>query len=195
MKYCSIVGLLLLGCAVGYGDISEDDFDRLEDMEIAGVRDDTEKDDDRNKIEVLEVNTFQNLDDQGTGFRLHTVIILKDKAKNLYRVNFKGNRPDNIDSEYTGEDYWFVYMPHGELERLSVDAFVVQYGFMDGEEFVLFAEDTDGVKTMEEILAIEAQDFPSKVRMKHYYMYEEDEDGEVESISTSVREVIDRKKS
>lgn len=189
IKHGLLVVLLVAGCLTAFGELSKDELNRLEDLEIAGVRVDTDKDDNRNKIEVLEINTFQSDDDKGEGFRIRIVVELIDKEKNLYRVDYTGNRPSGLDSEYTGEDYWQLYMPHGDMERLKVTASAVQYGFMDGEEFHVFAEDCDGTKTLDELLSRTAVPFPETVRLKHYYMYIDSSRGEEESISRSVRQI------
>lgn len=184
-----LTALMVLSSLVASGELTKKELKQLEDLEVAGVRENTEKDDDRNKIEVLEINTFQSEDDQGDGFRIQIAVELVDKQKNLYIAQFKGNRPGGINSEYTGEDYWLLYMPHGELERLKVSAYAIHYGFMDGEEFRVFAEEFDGVKTMDELLERTSTPYPGKVRLKHYYMYDDSSRGETESISQSVRNI------
>ena len=189
IKRWVLMVLMVAGSWTAFAELTEDERDRLEDLEIAGVGNDTEKDDDRNKIEVLEINTFQSEDDDGEGFRIRIVAELVDKQKKLYRVDFKGNRPGGINSEYTGEDYWLLYMPHGELERVKLTAYAVQYGFMDGDDFIVFAEDLDGVETVDELLERAAEPFPEKVRLKHYYIYEDSSEGERDSIAQSVREI------
>jgi hypothetical protein len=193
MKRYILPVLFFVSCLMAGGELSKDAKKRLKDVEIAGIRIDTDKNEDRKKIEVLEINTFQNEDDDGEGFRMRVVVELKDKEKNLYIVDFTADRPSDLDSEYTGEDYWFLDMYHEELKQLKVTDYAVQYGFMDGEEFILLADDYDDVKTLDELTERTKTPFPGKIRLKHYYMYDDIDEGEIESVVRTLRE-IKRKK-
>lgn len=196
MKRIIFPVLFFVSCLMAVGEISKDAMKRLEETEIAGVSVDTDKNEAREKLEVLEVNTFQFEDDEGEGegFRMRVVVELKDKAKNLYLVDFTGDRPGDLDVEYLGEDYWKLIMPHGELKQVKVTAYAVQYGFMDEDEFILLAEEYDDVKTLEELTDRTTNSLPGKIRFKHYYMYDDIDLGETESLSRTLREVK-RKKS
>lgn len=167
-------------CAAVFGEFSKDDLKRLEDVEIAGVREDTYKDDDRLKYEMLEINTFQN-EDEMDGFRIYILVALEDKQKHQYLTGFKAAQPVGKSSDYTGEDYWRFFMPHGDLERLKISAYAVLYGIMDGDDFMLLAEDYDGVKSLDELQGNVYQTFPGKVRLMHCYIYGDSEDGDTES--------------
>jgi hypothetical protein len=193
MKYYVLPFLFFAGCLMAGGELSKDALKQLEDAEIAGIRDDTIKNDDRKKIELLEINTFQNEDDDGEGFRIRVVVELKDKAKNLYIADFTGDRSGDIDSEYTGEDYFRFLMYHEDLLQLKVTGYAIQYGFMDDETFILLAEDYDDVKTLEELTERTKTPFPGKVVLKHYYMYDDVDAGESESIPQNIRKIRPKK--
>lgn len=189
MKRWVLTGLMVCIGFAACGELSKRELKRLEDLEIAGIRESSRKNDDRTQDEILEINTFQSEDDPGEGFRIHIAVELLDKNKKTYLVEYKGNRPGGVNSEYTGEDYWLFYMPHGELERLKISAYAIRYGFMDGEEFLVFAEKFDDVKTMEELLERTSTPYSGKARLKHYYMYDDSSQGETESISQNVRSI------
>jgi len=196
MKRYVLPVLFFASCLIASGKISKDVLNRLEELgivgqelEIAGVSDDTIKNDDREKIEVLEINTFQNEDDDGEGFRMHVVVELKDKAKNLYIADYTANRPGDMDSEYTGEDYWTLLMPHDDLQQVKITGYAVHFGYMDDEKFILLAEDYDDVKTLNELVERTTNSFPGKLTMKHYYMYEDIDEGVTESISRKLRKI------
>jgi len=176
-------------CLSASAELSKDQQKRLKDIEIAGVRNTTIKDDDRKKIAVMEINTFQNEDDQGEGFRIRIVAEVSDKLKKRYLVDFTGNRQGGLDTEYTGEDYWKLNLPYGELESPKITAYAIQYGFMDDTEFVVFAEKFDGVKSIDELLKRATIPFPGDIRVKHYYMYSSSTEGEVESVAMTVKQV------
>ncbi len=193
LKRAALPVLFALSCGTAIGELTKDEIHRLEDVEIAGIRVTRMRDDDRNKIEVVEINTFQNEDDDGDGFRMRVVVEITDKEKNRYLVDFTGDRPGGLDSEYTGEDYWTLYIPYGKFSRFAVTGYAVQYGTMNDDQFVVFAEDYDNVETVDELLERSSTPYPETVRLKHYYMYEDEEEGETESISRDVRPVKPKK--
>lgn len=177
-------------CITAGAEYDKKELKRLEEAEIAGVRSDTVKNDDREKSEVLEINTFENQDysaNQGYTYQMHAVVELKDKDKKTYFVDLKFKQPDGLDSEYTGEDYWDIIMPYGDLDRVKVNAYAVQYGFMDGDTYVPTAEEYSGCKTMDELKERTTTPFPNEVKVKHYHMYDDPNEGEVESIRGTLR--------
>jgi hypothetical protein len=192
MKFHLLTVLVFSGLfLVANGELTKDQLKQLEDMEIDGVHLGEIRDDDRNKIIDVEINTTQNDSDdaQGGDFRMRVVLELKDADKNMYLADFTGDRPGDIDTEYTGEDYWHIYLPHGDLKRPKVERYAIQFGFMDGETFIVFAEDYQRVKTLEELTESGVPPYPDTIRMKHYYMYDDIELGETESISRTVRQI------
>jgi len=172
------------------GALSEDDVKELESsLDIAGVRDDTFKNDDREKFEVLEVNTFRDQDDVNFKLCIRMAVEVTDRQKKTYLAEFTGTSPEDYDSEYEGEDYWLLYMPYGSMDRLKITAFAVQYGVMDEDVFVPFVGEYDGVKTIEELQQRTTTPFPGKVSLKHYYMYEDSVEGSTESILRTLKAV------
>lgn len=175
--------------------------DRIEDLidekeiEIAGVDGDTVRDDDtREKIAVLEINTFQNEDEQ-TGFRIHILVELKDKEKNTYFIEYMATQTENLDSEYTGEDYWRLRIPYGDFKKLDFEAYAVHYGVMDDGEFLPLVENYDDVDSMDEIRERTTTPFPGKVTLRHSYMYEDSENGEDESSWKSRKNLVKKQES
>lgn len=172
------------------GELNREQLSRLEEVEIVEVRDDTVKNEEREKFEILEINTFQNEDDDGSGFQMRVIVELTDKQKEKYLVQFQGMRPGGLDSEYTGEDYWTLSMAYGELERLKVTGYLVQYGFVDEGHFKLVAEkDDDSEDMLEGVRAGTTHLFPGKVRLRHHYMFNDDSEGEQESSPENIRKM------
>jgi hypothetical protein len=191
-----LLTVLTAGHLLTYGELADNELKQFKrDVEIAGVRTDTWKSkEDREKSELLKVNTFQNEDDPDSydmsRFRLRLVVELTDKQKNTYLVRFTGNAPDSYDSEYQGEDYWELYMPHGDLEGLKISGYIVQYGIMDGETFVSLADDQDEAEQMLERARKRTTIlFPGKCYLRHYYMYDDASEGVTESTPVNISPV------
>ena len=179
-----------------FGQLKEDELKQFKrDFEIADVRVDTWKsDEDRAKFERLEVNTFQNEDDpvnyDMTRFRMRLVVELTDKDKKTYLVQFTGNAPGEYDSEYMGEDYWNLFMAHGDLERLKVSGYMIQYGIMDGDTFIPLAEEEKGSeKMLEGVRNRTTVLFQGKIYLRHYYMYVDSGSGPTESTPVNIRRI------
>jgi len=190
MKY-NLLLIVFFACRVlSFGELSEKEIKQLKrDVQIAGVRDSTQRTEDRKKIEILQVNTFQNQDDSSI-YRIRLAVELRDKEKKKYIAEFTGDSSGDYDSEYEGEDYWELYMPYEDLEGLNVTAYAVQYGVMDGETFLPLAEVQKNYEKMMDGIAKETTSlFPTKVILFHYYMYDDSTDGSTESISQRVKAV------
>ncbi len=43
-----------------------------------------------------------------TQFQMRLAVELTDKQKKTYLIRFKGNAPEDYDSEYQGEDYFHI---------------------------------------------------------------------------------------
>jgi hypothetical protein len=189
MRYYLIATLFLAGCLISSGEYSERELKRIQRaVDIGGVSDDTWKNDDRERFEELEINTFQDIE-YTSGFRIRLAVELTDKEKNRYIVKFTGDGPDGYDSEYQGEDFWLLRMAHGDLQRLKISGYAVQYGIMDGETFIPLAEEYDDVETFEELTERDAIAFTNTVRLLHYYMYDDLTEGYMESSPRRVRAV------
>jgi hypothetical protein len=190
MKYNLLLIVFFASRMLSFGELSEKEIKQLKrDVQIAGVRDSTQRTEDRKKIEILQVNTFQNQDDSSI-YRIRLAVELRDKEKKKYIAEFTGDSSGDYDSEYEGEDYWELYMPYEDLEGLNVTAYAVQYGVMDGETFLPLAEVQKNYEKMMDGIAKETTSlFPTKVILFHYYMYDDSTDGSTESISQRVKAV------
>jgi len=194
MKVYMLLAVFFASYLMAVGELSDKEMKRLRDVEIAGIRTDTWKNKDREKYETLEINTFQSEDDplnyDMSRFRMRLVVELTDKQKNTYLVQFAGKAPEDYDSEYQGEDYWTLYMAHGDLERLSVSGHAIQYGIMDDETFVPLAEEMDHYDdVLDRVRARTTRLFPGKVYLRHYYMYDDSNDGVTESVPSNIRAI------
>ncbi len=183
MKLLSV--MLLAGCLAVFGEISEEEMERLgRYVGIDSVRDNTFRNDDREKIEVLEFNTTQ--DERNTeGYRVRVTLELTDKSKNKYCAQLMRSQRE-VNSEYTGQDRWEFHVPHGELERPKVSAYVVEYGIMDEETFVPLAVEMDDVDSVEELTSRCTSRIEDGVKLKHAYYYR-DLQSEKQSILRTLR--------
>lgn len=189
LKRMALTALFLSGGFAASGELTRDQLIKLKAVKLSGVKVSTTRDDQRNKIEVVEVNAFHNEEDRAPGFRMRIVVALTDKNKNRYLVDFSGSRPGGQDIEYTGEDYWNLYIPHGDLERLKVEGYYVEYGFVDDPRLIILDRNFKRGNSLEELTAAEAAPYPETVRLRYYYMYEDETDGLIESVAQSVRQI------
>ncbi len=189
MKAFLCIVIFFASCLISSGELTAKELKRLsKSVEIAGTRTQTWRNENREKFEILQINTFQDQDDT-TGFRIRFVVELTDNKKNRYLVKLTADAPEGYDSEYQGEDYWDLRMAHGEIGRPRVTGFAVQYGIMDGETFVPLVEEFDDVKTVDELTQRTPTPFPNQVRLWHYYMFEDQLDGSTESTPSNVKVV------
>lgn len=196
-KKISVLFFTVVGVGpIASGQLSDAELRAFEsEVEIAGARSTTyRRDEDRKQFERLEINTFQSEDDiddyDMTRFRMRIVAELTDRNKNTYLVRFTGNAPGERDSEYAGEDYWNLLMAHEDLERLKVTAHYVQYGIMNGSEFVVLAEEKDKVDAMlARVRARTTKVFQGSVYLRHYYLYNDRVLGTTESSPVNVRRI------
>lgn len=192
-----ITVILSIGVAItAYGQLSDQEMKAFDsEVQLGGVRTDTYRSEkDRKRFERMEINTFQSEDDivnyDMTRFRMRIVVELMDRNKNTYLVQFMGNAPGDRDSEYAGEDYWNLFMAHGELERLKVSAHYVQYGIMDEDQFVVLVEDKNKVDAMlERVRDRTTVLFSETVYLRHYYLYEDRAIGTTESTPVNIRRI------
>ena len=153
MKQIMLLLVFCLSCFVAVGaEISEDELERLErSVRIGSVNDDTVENEADEEFMQLKFYTYQNEDDSDEyTFRLRVTIELTDKQKNSYCAQM-AREQNSLDSEYTGEDNWKFLLPLGDLERPKVTAYVIQYGIKMGSEFIVLAEETDDVDTVEDL--------------------------------------------
>lgn len=167
---------------------AKDEFSKIDDAGIDGVKVGKYKNKDRTKDLLVEIGTSQNLDII-PGYRIRIAVEVEDKEKNTYLVSFVANQPEGQPTEYTGQDFWELYMPEGELERPKVTAYAVQYGIMDGDTFLLIDENNKRVKSMDELIERTQTPFPGSVKLKYYYMYEDPSIGVTQSVRRTLKPV------
>lgn len=195
IKIYLLLAVLFASHLLAFGELTDKDLKQFEsNLEIGGVRITSWKNDDREKYEVLQVNTLQSQDDPRqydmSKFRVRLAVELTDSQKNTYLVKFTGNAPEDYNSDYNGEDYWKLYMAHGDLGRIKISGYVVEYGFMDGETFVVLAVDEDDSEKMQaRVQQQTTQLFPGKVYLRHYYMYDDSSEGDTESTEMTIKRV------
>jgi hypothetical protein len=193
MKVYLLLAVMIVWHLPAVGVLTEDELDLFDKrLQIAAIRTDDWKNEDREKYEVLEVNTVQSQDDPRNydmkRFRIRMAVELTDQEKNTYLVQVTGNAPDSYNLDYKGEDYWKLYMAHGDLGRLKITGYAVQYGIMDGEEFVPLAENEDDADEMlERVRQQTTVLFPGRLYLRHYYIYDDSNEGDTESVPVNIR--------
>lgn len=173
MKKYMLLITFCLGCLVAFGaQISEDEMERLErSVQIGGVADDNVENDADEEFLQLKFYTYQNQDDVDEyTFRMRVTVELTDKDKNTYFVQM-AREQGSLNTEYTGEDNWEFLVSLGDLERPKLTAYVIQYGILNGVEFVVLAEETDDVDSPEELTKRSPTRFSQKPEIKHQYSY------------------------
>jgi len=180
---------------LAFGELTKDELKQFKrSLEIGGVRDSTWKDDDRNKYEVLEVYTLQNQDDPSqydmSRFRIRLIVEVTDSEKKTYLVKFTGKAPEDYEANYRGEDYWDLHIPHGDLGRLKISGYSIEYGLMDGETFVPLAqEEDDSEEMLEREKQGESELFEGKVFLWHYCIFEDSSRGDQQSTKVKIKRV------
>lgn len=154
--------------------------------EISSVRVNTIKNDKRERSESIEVNTFRYEEHQ-TDFQIYIAVEITDEEKKRYCTEFRGNQSD-LDSAFTGEEYYTLIVPHGDLGRLKITAYAIQYGILDDGNFILLAEDFDDVESITELKERSTNLFPNEVSLKHYHLF--DNGSHEESIPSKIRNLI-----
>ena len=181
--------ILLIICysSISIGELTEKEIRTYrKDTEIGDVRISDFKNEDRKRSEVLEINTYRNEDHQ-TNFQIHILAEVTDKNKDSYLVEYRANQSE-VDSEFTGEEYYELYIPNGYLGKLKVTAFAVIYGVLLEGEFTSLAEEYDDVESVQELKIRTDRKFPLSVSLKHYHIY--DNGNDEESIKSTLRNLI-----
>lgn len=187
MKRLLLFVVLFTGCFVfakshipaNIGTLTKDQFEDLQDkVGIGGVNDDIDENDAGEDCLFLKFYTNQP-EKSEYKFRVRVFAELTDKkTKEAYWTKFsRSQSASNI--EYTGEDNWEFILPLGNLEKPRLTAYVIQFGILQGANFVVLAEETDHVDSADEITA-RASLLEQKAEIKHAYSYR-DVDGEVQT--------------
>lgn len=173
MKSFVTLMVCVLTCAAVFGELSEDQMKELQRyVRIASVRDQTVRDEDRNKIQVLSFVTTQS--DQDTeNYAVRVTVELADSDNNTYCVQLMRKQQLSSGYEYAGQDRWEVRIPEGDLSRPKINAYVIEYGKMDGEKFVPVALDDKDAESAEEIASRCATRMEDNVSMWHAFSYRE----------------------
>jgi hypothetical protein len=79
-------------------------------------------------------------------------------------------------------------LPHGDLGRLKISAYAIQYGVLDEDTFILLAEDFDDVESIAALKERSPNLFPNEATLKHYHIY--DNGSHEESIPSKIRNLI-----
>ena len=160
--------------------IDEDEFKRLSRaVKISGVSDDTEEDDYDEKFEVLKFYTNQGEDNEEEyTFRVRVTIEVTDKKKNSFYAQIARGQKE-MDPEYNGTDTWYFWVPHGDLVKPKITAYVIEYGVLIDEKFIVLASDADDVETTEELIERTPERTDLKIT-QHEYEFD-DGDGEIQT--------------
>ena len=173
MKSVIVLLAYMLSCTVVSGELDKGNLDRMKQtVKIDTVRIDTYRDQDRNKFEILRFNTSQYEMDKGP-FYMQITVEIKDSDLNPY-IQLMRYRGDVTKYEYVGQDRWELKIPHGELSRPRIRAYVIEYGVKDGDKFVPVAIETKNAKTAEEIIERCKTRIEEGVQLMHAYVYRDD---------------------
>lgn len=158
--------VLALVCFSVFGEVSED---RLRDLKrrinIGAIRDLEEGGRDNEKL-VLRVE-FSSRDKELDGILVRVAVEITDKQlKKVYLaegINGFRELPDS----YEGEGHWDFTMPYGDLERLKITAYSVEFGVRDGDEFVPFSEKYEHLDSYDELKQRALEGFPNRCQLTY----------------------------
>jgi hypothetical protein len=160
MKYSWVVTVLILVCLSVSGEVSEDqlkDFRHL--VRIDSIRD-YEGRSRANKKHTLEV-VFSSENDGVEDILVRVAVEMTDrKTKQVYLAG-KTRKFGQMPRNYRGEGLWYFTVPYGNFDRLKMTAYVVEFGVLDGDEFVPFLTECDHAESFDELTGRKAQTFPN----------------------------------
>jgi len=169
------------------GGMDEKELKKLKkDTEIGSVRVSSVKNKDRERSELVEINTYRD-EDQQSGFQVYALVEVTDKEKESYLIEYRANQAE-LDSEFTGEEYYELIIPNEYLGKLKVTAYAIIYGFLDDGVFIPLAEEFDDVESVQELKIRTSRAYPLKASMKHYHIF--DNGNDEESVKSTVRNLI-----
>jgi len=163
MKHCLIALLLLASCFSAaakklpehLANLPENLLEKREDLvgriKIGTINDNTIRDDEGGKVEVLKFHTYQDERDQ-LHYQLRVTLELtgnRGKGESCFAQLSK--RTKSYPLEFTGEIDWEFQLPHGDLEKAKLTAYAIQYGFFEDGVFVPVEEQFDDVDCVDEI--------------------------------------------
>jgi len=184
MKQTILLIVFFLSCLGAVGaEISEKELKKLgKSVNISSVVDSTIKNEDREKVEVVKIYTYQRRKDETVDFnyRIRVTVELTDREKNTYFAQV-ARRQGSVHTDYLGKDEWEIQIPHGDMERPKVTAYAIQYGIVNGGEFIVLAEEFDDVDTLEELTERTTTRIDEVKAIEHYYWYTDRDDEDVRS--------------
>ncbi len=155
MKRYLMMVILAAGCLLSYGAERSDELVELQkklavSVKIGTVNSDTVRNDSNEKLEVFKFHTYQDERDKGLNFRVRVTVEMTDKSGSSCFAQL--NREQGpLHEEYTGEDDWEFYIPHGSMERPKVTAYAIQYGILEDGSFIPVVEKLSKVDSVDEI--------------------------------------------
>jgi hypothetical protein len=173
MRCFSLLLVVLMSCMVVAGELDKHELERLrQTVQIDTIRTESFRDQDRNEFQILKFNTSQYDMDTGPFYMRITVGIKAGDAKPY--VQLMRRRGDVTEFEYDGQDRWELHIPHGELSGPRIRAYVIEYGVMDGDEFIIIASENKNAGDAEEIVERCGNALEKGVIMMHSYVYRDD---------------------
>jgi len=169
-RYAMLIALCLSCFTAAAAELSEEVLEHLkESVKIGGIGDDTFRNEDGEKIELLKFYTFQNEDDDYE-FRLRVTVELSEKSKKVVFAQLMRGQGE-LDPEYTGEDNWRFELPQGNLKRPKMTAYAIQYGVLHEGNFIVLVEEFDDVDSLEELTERTTVRAENKPVIKHQYTF------------------------
>lgn len=168
----SIIGLAcILICSAVLGELSEDQIKQLQRyVRVSSIRDQSVRDENRNKIQVISFFTTQS-DQDVENYAVRVTAELEDSDDNTYCVQKTGKQEVTSGYEYAGQDQWEVRIPEGDLSRPRISAYVIEYGKMEDSVFIPVVTENKGAETPEEIVNRCTNRLESGVSMWHSFYY------------------------
>ncbi len=97
---------------------------------------------------------------------IRVAVEITDKSEEKSYLAEKKYKNGTFGYEYLGHGYWSFKVPWGDIERLEISAYAVQYGVMDGDTFVPFAEELDDVDSYEELVERTTTPYPGETELR-----------------------------
>jgi hypothetical protein len=124
---------------------------------ISGVNVSSGSNKEGGNVDILRANTLQN-GPVFPGF-LRATVEMTDKEDNVFRgESVSGSAAGEVTGgefkgrKFTGAVRWEVDVEHGDLKRPRITAYVVEYGYMDGKNFVCLDKECYRVESREDLL-------------------------------------------
>ncbi len=185
MRDYKLLLVLCVSCFVAVGaEFSEKELKKLEkSVKISSVVDETIRNEEREKVEVVKFYTYQDRGDpkKNYTYRIRVAVELTDKKKNtcfarVEKAQGKVCERGSQITDYLGRDEWEMHIPHGDLERPKITAYAIQYGVLSDGEFLVLAEDYDDVDSLEELVERTTTRLEEVKTLAHRFWYT-DHDG------------------